>query len=196
MYWNRLSHAEQLERLLQYANANAGYNSEQRLSLFLTLMDCYALGYLNKRYPIGGMISGDVVKYDGYTRRITYVSGLKLDRYDKFILTPYIRRASRFWDSHPLTDSDPAVYRKPWTALETGVHLDRLHRYAELYPELTPAERADLLMTLMRAFYTGYFDVPERVVYDLEYGLITKIMGLTDHVRVSSGFRKFRITAS
>jgi hypothetical protein len=85
-----------------------------------------------------------------------------------------------------------ATFNQPWQKLDRGSRLDRLRRYVQGYPTLTPAERASLLTAILQAFEAKQLNTKLAVDYDPATATILSIRGLKERI-TPSGLRVFRI---
>jgi hypothetical protein len=88
-----------------------------------------------------------------------------------------------------------ANFHQPWQKLDRGSRLDRLRKFVQGYPDLTPAERASLLTAVLQAFELRQLNTKTVVEYDAASATITAIKGLRERTN-PSGLRTFRIDAS
>jgi hypothetical protein len=86
-----------------------------------------------------------------------------------------------------------ANFNQPWQKLDRGSRLDRLRRFVQAYPELSPAERASLLSAILSAFEARQLNTKASVEYDPATATITGVRGLRERVSSSTGLRVFRI---
>ena len=86
-----------------------------------------------------------------------------------------------------------ANFNQPWQKLDRGSRLDRLRRYVQGYPDVTPAERASLLSAILSAFEARQLNTKASVEYDPATATIQSIRGLRDRVSPTTGLRVFRI---
>ena len=85
-----------------------------------------------------------------------------------------------------------ANFHQTWQKLDRGSRLDRLRKFVQGYPGLTPAERASLLTAVLQAFELRQLNSKVAVEYDGATATIVSIRGLRDRVG-ASGLRVFRI---
>ena len=85
-----------------------------------------------------------------------------------------------------------ATFNQPWQKLDRGSRLDRLRRYVQNYPTLTPAERASLLTAILQAFEAKQLNTKLAVDYDPATANIISIRGLKERI-TPAGLRVFRI---
>jgi hypothetical protein len=88
-----------------------------------------------------------------------------------------------------------ATFNQPWQKLDRGSRLDRLRRYVQGYPTLTPAERASLLTAILQAFEAKQLNTKLAVDYDPVTATILSIRGLKERI-TPAGLRVFRIDLS
>ena len=84
------------------------------------------------------------------------------------------------------------TFHQPWTKLDRGSRLDRLRKYVQAYPVLTPAERASLLSAVLAAFELRQLNTKVAVDYDPITATVLSIRGLRERL-APSGLRTFRI---
>jgi hypothetical protein len=87
-----------------------------------------------------------------------------------------------------------ANFNQTWQKLDRGSRLDRLRKFVQGYPDLTPAERASLLTAVLQAFELRQLNSKTIVEYDVPTTTITAIRGLRERMN-PSGLRTFRIEA-
>jgi hypothetical protein len=87
-----------------------------------------------------------------------------------------------------------ANFNQTWQKLDRGSRLDRLRKFVQAYPDLTPAERASLLTAVLQAFELRQLNSKTVVEYDVPTSTITAIRGLRERMN-PSGLRTFRIEA-
>lgn len=87
-----------------------------------------------------------------------------------------------------------ANFHQTWQKLDRGSRLDRLRKFVQGYPDLTPAERASLLTAVLQAFELRQLNSKMVVEYDTATATITAIRGLRERT-MPSGLRTFRIEA-
>lgn len=85
-----------------------------------------------------------------------------------------------------------ANFHQTWQKLDRGSRLDRLRKFVQGYPGLTPAERASLLTAVLQAFELRQLNSKVAVEYDGVAASVVSIRGLRDRVG-ASGLRVFRI---
>jgi len=85
-------------------------------------------------------------------------------------------------------------FQQPWTTLDRGSRMDRLRRFVQSYPSLSPAERASLLTAVLQAYELRHLNSKFAVDYDPTTATITAIKGLRERTNVS-GLKTFRIEA-
>jgi hypothetical protein len=85
-----------------------------------------------------------------------------------------------------------ATFHQPWQKLDRGSRLDRLRKFVQAYPDLTPAERASLLTAVLQAFELRQLNTKVAVEYDAAAAVITSIRGLRERL-APSGLKTFRI---
>jgi hypothetical protein len=88
-----------------------------------------------------------------------------------------------------------ANFHQPWQKLDRGSRLDRLRKFVQGYPDLTPAERASLLTAVLQAFELRQLNTKAVVEYDPATANITALRGLRERT-LPSGLRTFRIDAA
>jgi hypothetical protein len=88
-----------------------------------------------------------------------------------------------------------ANFNQTWQKLDRGSRLDRLRKFVQAYPDLTPAERASLLTAVLQAFELRQLNSKTVVEYDMVTSTITAIRGLKERMN-PSGLRTFRIEAA
>jgi hypothetical protein len=86
-----------------------------------------------------------------------------------------------------------ANFNQPWQKLDRGSRLDRLRRFVQGYPDLSPAERASLLSAVLSAFEARQLNTKASVEYDPVTATITGIRGLRERTGATTGLRIFRI---
>jgi hypothetical protein len=84
------------------------------------------------------------------------------------------------------------TFQQPWARLDRGARLDRLRKFVQSYPELTPAERASLLTAVLQAYELGMLKTKGAVEYDSVNAQVLVIHGLRER-RTPSGLKVFRI---
>jgi hypothetical protein len=84
------------------------------------------------------------------------------------------------------------TFQQPWQKLDRGSRLDRLRKFVQGYPDLTPAERASLLTAVLQAFELRQLNTKVAVDYDPVTATIQTIRGLRERTN-TSGLRTFRI---
>lgn len=85
-----------------------------------------------------------------------------------------------------------ANFNQPWQRLDRGSRLDRLRRWVQSYPDLTPAERASLLTAVLQAFELRLLNTKAVVEYDPATATVLAVRGLRERRNVA-GQRVFRI---
>ena len=85
-----------------------------------------------------------------------------------------------------------ATFKQPWQKLDKGSRLDRLRKFVQGYPDLTPAGRASLLTAVLQAFELRQLNSKLAVDYHPETATITSIKGLRERV-TGAGLTTFRI---
>jgi hypothetical protein len=85
-----------------------------------------------------------------------------------------------------------ATFHQPWQKLDRGSRLDRLRKYVQAYPDLSPAERASLLTAILQAFELRQLNTKVAVEYDPITASIETIRGLRERIS-PSGLKTFRI---
>ena len=85
-----------------------------------------------------------------------------------------------------------ANFNQPWQRLDRGSRLDRLRRWVQGYPDLTPAERASLLTAILQAFELRLLNTKAVVEYDPMTATVLAVRGLRERRNVA-GQRVFRI---
>ncbi len=85
-----------------------------------------------------------------------------------------------------------ANFNQPWARLDRGSRLDRLRRWVQTYPDLTPAERASLLTAVLQAYELRLLNSKAVVEYDPATATVLAIRGLRERRNVA-GLRTFRI---
>ena len=90
--------------------------------------------------------------------------------------------------------SDAATFHQPWQKLDRGARLDRLRKFVQSYPDLSPAERASLLTAILQAYELRQLNTKSAVEYDPLTAQVTAIHGLRERKNVA-GLRTFRIEA-
>jgi hypothetical protein len=88
-----------------------------------------------------------------------------------------------------------ACFAQTWQKLDKGGRLDRLRRFVQGYPDLSPAERASLLTAVLQAFELRQLNSKAAVEYDPITATITAIRGLRERTSPTTGLRTFRIDA-
>lgn len=84
------------------------------------------------------------------------------------------------------------TFQQPWQKLDRGSRLDRLRKFVEGYPSLTPAERASLLAAVLGAFELRQLNTKVAVDYDPATATINTIRGLRERTN-AAGLKTFRI---
>jgi hypothetical protein len=87
------------------------------------------------------------------------------------------------------------TFQQPWQKLDRGSRLDRLRKFVQGYPDLTPAERASLLTAVLQAFELRQLNTKVAVDYDPVNANIQTIRGLRERTN-PSGLRTFRIDST
>jgi len=90
--------------------------------------------------------------------------------------------------------ADLISFNQPWTRLDRGAKLDRLRKYVQAYPGLSPAESASLLATILQAYETKQLNTKLAIDYDPVEAKVLVVRGLKERVGLS-GLRTFRIEA-
>ena len=85
-----------------------------------------------------------------------------------------------------------ATFQQPWQKLDRGSRLDRLRKYVQSYPGLTPAERASLLTAVLQAFELRQLNTKGAVDYDHTNATVLSIKGLRERTNLT-GLKTFRI---
>jgi hypothetical protein len=83
-------------------------------------------------------------------------------------------------------------FQQPWQKLDRGSRLDRLRKFVQAYPTLTPAERASLLTAVLQAFELRQLNTKASVEYDPQTAAVLSIRGLKERMNIS-GLRTFQI---
>jgi hypothetical protein len=86
-----------------------------------------------------------------------------------------------------------ATFKQPWQKLDKGSRLDRLRKFVQSYPDVSPAERASLLTAILQAFELRLLNSKLAVEYDPESATITSVRGLRDRTNSTTGLKTFRI---
>lgn len=89
-----------------------------------------------------------------------------------------------------------ACFAQTWQKLDKGGRLDRLRRFVQAYPDLSPAERASLLTAVLQAFELRQLNSKAAVEYDPATATILAIRGLRERTSTTTGLRTFRIDAA
>lgn len=84
------------------------------------------------------------------------------------------------------------TFQQTWQKLDKGARLDRLRKYVQAYPGLTPAERASLLTAVLQAFELRQLNTKVAVEYEPTTATILSIRGLRERT-APSGLKTFRI---
>jgi len=84
------------------------------------------------------------------------------------------------------------TFHQPWQKLDRGSRLDRLRKYVQSYPDLTPAERASLLAAVLQAFELRQLNTKVAVEYDPATAHVLSIRGLRERT-TPSGLKTYRI---
>ena len=92
-------------------------------------------------------------------------------------------------------NADLISFNQPWSKLDRGSRLDRLRKFVQLYPELSMAERANLLSSVLQAFELRHLNTKVAVEYDPLTATIQSIRGLKERTGLN-GLRTFRIENS
>jgi hypothetical protein len=90
--------------------------------------------------------------------------------------------------------SDAATFHQPWAKLDRGARLDRLRKFVQAYPDLSPAERASLLTAILQAYELRQLNTKSAVEYDSASAQVTAIHGMRER-KNTAGLRTFRIEA-
>jgi hypothetical protein len=85
-----------------------------------------------------------------------------------------------------------ANFHQTWQKLDRGSRLDRLRKFVQTYPDLSPAERASLLTAVLQAFELRQLNSKTMIEYDVATSTIMAIRGLKERT-LPSGLRTFRI---
>jgi hypothetical protein len=88
--------------------------------------------------------------------------------------------------------ADQITFNQPWQKLDRGARLDRLRKFVQTYPDLSPAEATSLLAAILLAYETKQLNTKLAVDYDPVAAKIVGIRGLKERVGLS-GLRTFRI---
>jgi hypothetical protein len=88
--------------------------------------------------------------------------------------------------------ADQISFNQPWARLDRGAKLDRLRKYVQAYPDLSPAESASLLATILQAYETKQLNTKLAIDYDPVEAKVLVVRGLKERVGLS-GLRTFRI---
>jgi hypothetical protein len=88
-----------------------------------------------------------------------------------------------------------ANFNQPWQKLDRGSRLDRLRKFVQSYPSLSPAERASLLSAILAAFEARQLNTKASVEYDPATATVIGVRGLRERVSTTTGLRTFRIDA-
>ena len=88
-----------------------------------------------------------------------------------------------------------ANFNQPWQKLDRGARLDRLRKFVQSYPDLSPAEATSLLAAVLQAYETKQLNTKLAVEYDPVAAKIVGIRGLKERVGLS-GLRTFRIESA
>lgn len=86
-----------------------------------------------------------------------------------------------------------ANFNQPWQKLDRGSRLDRLRKFVQTYPGVSPAERASLLSAVLAAFEARQLNTKASVEYDPATATVTGVRGLRERVSTVTGLRTFRI---
>lgn len=84
------------------------------------------------------------------------------------------------------------TFHQPWQKLDRGSRLDRLRKFVQSYPDLTPAERASLLAAVLQAFELRQLNTKVAVEYDPTAAQVISIRGLRERT-TASGLKTYRI---
>lgn len=84
------------------------------------------------------------------------------------------------------------TFQQTWQKLDKGARLDRLRKYVQAYPGLTPAERASLLTAILQAYELRLLNTKLAVDYEPTSATILSIRGLRERT-APSGLKTFRI---
>jgi hypothetical protein len=84
------------------------------------------------------------------------------------------------------------TFQQTWQKLDKGARLDRLRKFVQAYPGLTPAERASLLTAVLQAFELRQLNTKVAVEYEPTTATILSIRGLRERT-APSGLKTFRI---
>ncbi len=87
------------------------------------------------------------------------------------------------------------TFQQPWQKLDRGSRLDRLRKFVQGYPDLSPAERASLLTAVLQAFELRQLNTKVAVDYDPVTAAVQAIRGLRERTN-PSGLRTFRIDST
>lgn len=85
-----------------------------------------------------------------------------------------------------------ANFNQVWQKLDRGSRLDRLRRFVQSYPALTPAERASLLTAVLQAFELRQLNTKSAIDYDPATATVLTVHGLRERTTLS-GLKTFRI---
>jgi hypothetical protein len=88
--------------------------------------------------------------------------------------------------------ADQITFNQPWQKLDRGARLDRLRKFVQSYPDLSPAEATSLLAAILQAYETKQLNTKLAVEYDPVAAKVVGIRGLKERVGLS-GLRTFRI---
>ena len=91
--------------------------------------------------------------------------------------------------------AEQVSFNQPWQKLDRGARLDRLRKFVQAYPDLSPAESASLLAAVLQAFETRQLNTKLAVDYDPTLAKISVIRGLKERVGLN-GLKTFRIDAT
>lgn len=89
-----------------------------------------------------------------------------------------------------------ATFKQPWQKLDKGSRLDRLRKFVQGFPDVSPAERASLLTAILQAFELRLLNSKLAVEYDPDSATITSVRGLRDRTNSTTGLKTFRIDAA
>jgi hypothetical protein len=86
-----------------------------------------------------------------------------------------------------------ATFKQPWQKLDKGSRLDRLRKFVQTYPDVSPAERASLLTAVLQSFELRLLNSKLAVEYDPDTATVTSVRGLRDRTNTTTGLKTFRI---
>jgi hypothetical protein len=92
-------------------------------------------------------------------------------------------------------NADQASFNQPWQKLDRGARMDRLRKFVQGYPDLSPAESASLLAAILQAFETRQLNTKLAVDYDATSAQIISLRGLKERLNLN-GLKTFRFDAS